>query len=162
LVIADMLYDATERQQVKDNAATYAGVPPQVIAGGVAQPSGSVVDDGCTPLTVGCQQALSYQNGIGTLGACTGVSPGAPAGWTAVTRQWKSVGGGPPTCYNAYLFSYNGSNGANRAQTSPGVPTTQNVSDYLGSLPSSNSLAPEQQNQAAGTTNPAPVGADST
>ncbi|HKY71930.1 MAG TPA: hypothetical protein VJL88_08420, partial [Nitrospira sp.] len=48
------------------------------------------------------------------------------------------------------------------ATSSPAPPSTQQVANYLSSLPTSNALAPESQNQPVGTTGTAPVGTATT
>jgi hypothetical protein len=160
LIIAGMLYDSGEIKQVKDNAATAAGVPSVVSINGQSYP-GTLA--GCTPTpTIGCVQVLTQPNGL-TFNQCTAiptpVSPNPPTGWTAVIVEWNGNTGG---CFNKYLLTYNGANGGNLGSSQPGTPSTQQVQDYLTGLPASNPLAPESQNQPAGTTNPAPAGSTAT
>jgi hypothetical protein len=166
LVIAGMLYDATERQQVKDNAASYAGVPSTMIGGNGSHtfPAGSskttdtcggTYPSGCVQIVTEPNSKTNPQCGLSVVQSWA--NP-LPSGWSFLGEAWPS--GGP--CTQTYRWQSNGSNAAQAVQTMAGVPTTQNVSDYLASLPSSNALAPESQNQPAGTTNPAPAGSTST
>jgi len=168
LIIAGMLYDDGEIQQVKANASTAAGNPLQVTAGGVVQPSGAVLPDvtnNCKPtLSVGCTQTMFVPNGldVAVCGASGGAG-GTPSGWTYLGRFFGTLpGGSTALCHDRYQFTYDGTNGAQLASTATSPPTTQQVIDYLSSLPSGNALAPESQNQPAGTTNPAPTGSTST
>lgn len=159
LVIAGMVYDSSEIAQVKSNAATAAGLPNEIQVNGQTMPSGSAItftncDGG---LYNGCIDVMLVPNGL-QQESCTGTSSSPPSGWTAQSRQWSSVNGGATACYDNYRWTYNGSNLATRAASVPGTPTAQHVSDYLTSLPSGNALAPESQNQPAGTTNPTPTG----
>ena len=98
LIIAGMLYDSGEIKQVKDNAATAAGVPSVVSINGQTYP-GTLA--GCTPTpTIGCVQVLTQPNGL-TFNQCTAiptpVSPNPPTGWTAVIVEWNGATGG---CFN--------------------------------------------------------------
>ena len=159
LVIAGLLYTTQEIQQVKNNAATAAGVPASNTINGQNY-AGTLV--GCMPTpTIGCTQILTQPNGL-TFAQCvaipTPVSPNPPTGWQAVIVEWNGTTG----CINKYLLTYNGANGANLGTVSPGVPTSEQIGSYIAGLPSSDPLAPEQQNQPAGMTNPAPTGTTST
>lgn len=163
LVIAGMVYDAGEIAQVKSDAATAAGVPTAIQVNGTTMPAGSSISytncDG--GLFTGCLQIMLVPNGMAQEN-CTGLSAGPPAGWTAQSRQWSSVGGGTAQCYDNFKWTYDGTNHAAMASSVPGQPTTQQVADYLSSLPSTSPLAPESQNQPAGATNPAPAGSSAT
>jgi hypothetical protein len=160
LIIAGMLYTSTEIQQVKNNAATAAGVPTRNTINGQSYP-GTLV--GCTPTpTIGCVQVLTNPNGL-TFSQCvaipTPVSPNPPTGWTAVIVEWNGTTG---ACFNKYLLTYNGANGANLGTVSPGIPTSEQIGSYVSGLPASDPLAPEQQTSPVGTTNGAPSGTAST
>jgi len=165
LVIAGMLYTDSEIQSVKNNAATAAGVQPVIAING--QTYSGTLSNGCgTTPTVGCQQWLYQPNGM-SFSQCVSLpvptSANPPAGWTAWPVQWMQPGGeGTAACNNTYSMTYNGANAGNLGSSQPGTPSTQQVQDYLTSLPSSDSLAPEKQTDPAGTTNPAPSGSSST
>lgn len=165
LVIAGMVYDSGEGQEVKNNAATAAGVPPVTIVNG--QPYNGTISNGCgaTP-SFGCQQALYQPNGMSFAVCVTNpvpLSQNPPPGWTPGPVQWmQPAGAATASCMNTYTIAYNGANADRLGSSQPGAPSTQQVQDYLTSLPANNPLAPEQQNQPAGTTNPAPIGSIST
>src|SRR5690349_1742593 len=165
LVIAGMLYDAAERQQVKDNASNAAGNPQQVIINGSPLANAVLPDatNGCKPtVTNGCSQTVFVTNGLDSA-HCTGAGGAAPTGWTYLGRFFGTLPGGSTTvCHDRYQIVYNGSNGSQLAANQASPPTQQQVTDYIASLPSNNPLAPEQQIAPAGTTNPAPQGASST
>ena len=162
LVIAGMLYTNQEIQQVKNNAATFYQVPSTITINGQQQLSGSNLQDGCTPFTAGCLQILLVPNGL-SVSNCVGQSPGGVPGWSSNPRQWSQLqGASTAACFNNYTFTYNGVNQAQAATTTPGTPSTDQIAGYMGQLPASDPLAPEQQNQPAGTTNPAPSGSTST
>jgi len=163
LVIAGMLYDNNEVQQIKNNTASYYNLAPQIAIGGVAQPAGTYLTDGCSgSWTFGCTQSVYIPNGL-AVGSCSGTSPSPPSGWSAQPRTWSQLpGSSTAACYDRYSYTYTGSNQPEAATSTPAVPSTSQISGYLGSLPSSNPLAPESQNTPAGTTNPAPAGTAST
>ena len=164
LVIAGMLYDAAERQQVKDNASAAAGNPNIISVNGQSMAVGSGLNNGCgSPPTAGCQQLMDVLNGLSAQ-ACGSTGGLSIIGWTYLGRSFGQAipGGGPNVCKDRYQIFYNGSNGGNLATSAPAPPTQQQLADYVASLPSSNPLAPEQQIAPAGTTNPAPQGASST
>jgi hypothetical protein len=86
-----------------------------------------------------------------------------PTGWSYLGRFFGQYAPGSDfVCHDRYSFQYNGSNASHLASSTPQPPTTQQVADYLATLPSGNTLAPESQNQPVGTTNPAPTGSTST
>jgi hypothetical protein len=164
LVIAGMLYTNQEIQQVQNNAATFYGVPSVVAVNGQPVAAGGLIlPDNCTGFwTIGCTQRLLVPNGL-PVASCTGTSPSPPSGWEPQARGWLQIVGSPvSSCYDVYLFTYTGANQAQAATSTPGTPTTNQIAGYMGQLPASDPLAPEQQNQPAGTTNPAPTGSTST
>jgi len=165
LVIAGMLYTNQEIQQVKNNAATAAGVEPVISING--QSYSGTISSGCaSPPTIGCVQSLRQLNGMSAQQCGTipvPMSPNPPPGWTAQPVAWMmQPDGQSAACYNLYTITYNGANGGNLATSQPGTPSTQQVQNYLTTLPSSDPLAPEKQIDPAGTTNPAPSGTSST
>jgi len=167
LVIAGMLYDAGERQQVKDNASSAAGNPLQVIVNGAPVANALLPDlvNNCKPtLAVGCSQTMYVTNGLDATNCpITSGAANTPSGWSYLGRFFSTLPGGSTTiCNDRYQIVYNGSNGSQLAANQASPPTQQQVADYLASLPSNNPLAPEQQIAPAGTTNPAPQGASST
>src|SRR5687767_2350051 len=161
LVIAGMLYDNGEIQQVQNNAATAAGVPPNVTASGQPMPAGSSLsNDTCTPtFTAGCQQTLKVPIGKSAAECGSNVSQAVfPTGWNFLGEFFVSGTG----CEQRFQWFFNGSNQAQAATSVPGTPTTQHITDYMNGLPQGSPLAPESQNSPAGTTNPAPTGSAST
>jgi len=165
LVIAGMLYSASELQSLKNQAATTAGVPPILTING--QSVSGILSSGCgSPPTLGCAQTLLQGNGMSIQQCATlpaPVSPNPPTGWTANPVMWmQPAGQTTAACYNSYSITYSPANGAHLASSQPGTPSTQQVQDYLTALPASDPLAPEQQTDPAGTTNPAPSGSAST
>ena len=164
LVIAGMLYSNSEIQQVKDNAATWAGVPPTLEVGSTAFVSGSAVTfNNCgTTYAAGCVQLVVMPNGKPNEQCGLNVSrlwpDPLPSGWVFLQEAWPS--GGP--CQQTYRWTSNGSNSANAVQSVPGVPTANQVNGYLSQLPSGDALAPERQTDPAGIGNPAPSGSSST
>jgi hypothetical protein len=159
-----MLYDNGKIKQVQNNAATFYGVPSVVTVNGQPVAAGGLIlPDNCTGFwTIGCTQRLLIPTGL-PVENCTGTSPSPPSGWQAQPRGWLQVVGSPvASCYDVHLFTYTGGNQTQAATSSPGTPTTNQIAGYMGQLPASDPLAPEQQNQPAGTTNPAPTGSTST
>jgi hypothetical protein len=170
LVIAGMLYDSTERQQVKDNASVAAGNPQLPFyqdgtpatwqqPAGVTNPS---VSSSCssTP-TPGCQWTIHVQEPTGrTISTCgsagpTVVSELTARGYSFLGEAWNTT---PAYCRQVYQLFYTGSNLGNSVTPHASPPTQQQVADYLASLPNNNALAPESQNQPVGTTGPVPTG----
>ena len=175
LVIAGMLYDASERQTVKDNASAAAGNPTVGVYGDGTPttwqplPSTDIISPStsCTSTpTPGCQWTIRVSEPTGKTQAQCGLGGNTPI--TELTaRGWQFLGenyfSAPANkCGQTYQLFYTGSNGGDRVTAQAAPPTQQQVADYLSSLPSGNPLAPESQNQPAGTTNPAPTGSTST
>lgn len=163
VTIASMYYPQSKIADLNQQARASL---PQVVAlpGGQVAPSGSVLQNGCTTLSNGCEQSLYVVAGL-ALAACVGLSSGSPPnGWFAVQRQivqWP--GATAPNCYNVYVVSYNGANGGNLAsQQAPTTITEPQAAAYVGGLPANDPNSIESNTAPVGAGQTAPAASNST
>ncbi len=155
LTLANMYYSSQEVQTLK--TAALNAQPSTIAVPGWTTPTGTTIFNNCLPLTVGCNQILRVPNAR-PVEVCSAVGQtpliAGPPGWNSGTSEWPS--GGP--CRDAFGYTYNGSNGAQRAVVAPPTSLTQaQAESYVNSLPSGNPSSIESQTDPLGVGVPAPA-----